>query len=143
MGKVSLSNQIVNESVKEETVKRKLLPSLSKKEWIILSSTSFVLISIGIIIGFFIFNKPNTVDPLTILQTDLNNKLIVTSKQLDKIEDEDLYKVVMEKKGKKIEQIKEQIELINQFKLKQSNEVQSFILNKKDELKQKEILYHR
>lgn len=143
MGKVSLSNQIVNESVKEETVKRKLLPSLSKKEWIILSSTSFVLISIGIIIGFFIFNKPNTVDPLTILQTDLNNKLIATSKQLDKIEDEDLYKVVMEKKGKKIEQIKEQIELINQFKLKQSNEVQSFILNKKDELKQKEILYHR
>lgn len=143
MGKISLSNQIVNESVKEETVKRKLLPLLSKKEWIILSSTSFVLISIGIIIGFFIFNKPNTVDPLTILQTDLNNKLIVTSKQLDKIEDEDLYKVVMEKKGKKIEQIKEQIELINQFKLKQSNEVQSFILNKKDELKQKEILYHR
>ena len=143
MGKISIANQIVNESVKEETVKRKLLPSLSKKEWIILSSTSFVLISIGIIIGFFIFNKPNTVDPLTILQTDLNNKLIVTSKQLDKIEDEDLYKVVMEKKGKKIEQIKEQIELINQFKLKQSNEVQSFILNKKDELKQKEILYHR
>jgi len=143
MGRISLSNQVTKESVKEETVKRKLLPSLSKKEWIILSSTSFVLISIGIIIGFFIFNKPNTVDPLTILQTDLNNKLIVTSKQLDKIEDEDLYKVVMEKKGKKIEQIKEQIELINQFKLKQSNEVQSFILNKKDELKQKEILYHR
>ena len=143
MGRISLSNQVIKESVKEETVKRKLLPSLSKKEWIILSSTSFVLISIGIIIGFFIFNKPNTVDPLTILQTDLNNKLIVTSKQLDKIEDEDLYKVVMEKKGKKIEQIKEQIELINQFKLKQSNEVQSFILNKKDELKQKEILYYR
>ena len=143
MGKISLSNQVTKESVKEETVKRKLLPSLSKKEWIILSSTSFVLISIGIIIGFFIFNKPNTVDSLTILQTDLNNKLIATSKQLDKIEDEDLYKVVMEKKGKKIEQIKEQIELINQFKLKQSNEVQSFILNKKDELKQKEILYHR
>ena len=143
MGKISLSNQIVNESVKEETVKRKLLPSLSKKEWIILSSTSFVLISIGIIIGFFIFNKPNTVDPLTILQTDLNNKLIATSKQLDKIEDEDLYKVVMEKKGKKIEQIKEQLESINQFKLKQSNEVQSFILIKKDELKQKEILYYR
>lgn len=143
MGRISLSNQVTKESVKEETVKRKLLPSLNKKEWIILLSTSFVLISVGIIIGFFIFNKPNTVDSLTILQTDLNNKLIVTSKQLDKIEDEDLYKVVMEKKGKKIEQIKEQIELINQFKLKQSNEVQSFILNKKDELKQKEILYHR
>ena len=143
MGRISLSNQVTKESVKEETVKRKLLPSLSKKEWIILLSTSFVLISVGIIIGFFIFNKPNTVDPLTILQIDLNNKLIATSKQLDKIEDEDLYKVVMEKKGKKIEQIKEQIELINQFKLKQSNEVQSFILIKKDELKQKEILYYR
>lgn len=141
MGKISMSNQVLNETVTK--TKPKLLPSLNKKEWVILSSTSSILISLGIIIGFFIFNKPTIIEPLTILQNDLNNKLITTSKQLDKIEDEDLYKVVMEKKGKKIEQIKEQIESINQFKIKQSNEVQSFILNKKDELKQKEILYHR
>ena len=141
MGKISISNQVTKETVTQ--TKPKLLPSLNKKEWITLLSTSFVLISLGIIIGFFIFNKPTIIDPLTLLQNDLNNKLISTSKQLDKIQDEDLYKVVMEKKGKKIEQLKEQIELINQFKLKQSNEVQSFILNKKDELKQKEILYHR
>lgn len=141
MGKISIVNQVTKETVTQ--TKPKLLPSLNKKEWITLLSTSFVLISFGIIIGFFIFNKPTITDPLTLLQNDLNNKLISTSKQLDKIQDEDLYKVVMEKKGKKIEQIKEQIELVNQFKLKQSNEVQSFILNKKDELKQKEILYHR
>ena len=141
MGKVSIANQVIKESVIQN--KPKLLPTLNKKEWITLLSTSFVLISIGIIIGFFIFNKPTITDPLTLLQNDLNNKLITTSKQLDKIQDEDLYKVVMEKKGKKIEQIKEQLESINQFKLKQSNEVQSFILIKKDELKQKEILYYR
>lgn len=141
MGKISIVNQVTKETVTQ--TKPKLLPSLNKKEWITLLSTSFVLISLGIIIGFFIFNKPTITDPLTLLQNDLNNKLIVTSKQLDKIQDEDLYKVVMEKKGKKIEQIKEQLELVNQFKLKQSNEVQSFILIKKDELKQKEILYYR
>lgn len=141
MGKISIVNQVTKETVTQ--TKPKLLPSLNKKEWITLLSTSFVLISFGIIIGFFIFNKPTITDPLTLLQNDLNNKLISTSKQLDKIQDEDLYKVVMEKKGKKIEQIKEQIELVNQFKLKQSNEVQSFILIKKDELKQKEILYYR
>ena len=141
MGKISIANQVTKETVTQ--TKPKLLPSLNKKEWITLLSTSFVLISLGIIIGFFIFNKPTIIDPLTLLQNDLNNKLISTSKQLDKIQDEDLYKVVMEKKEKKIEQIKEQIELLNQFKLKQSNEVQSFILNKKDELKQKEILYYR
>ena len=141
MGKISIVNQVTKETVTQ--TKPKLLPSLNKKEWITLLSTSFVLISFGIIIGFFIFNKPTITDPLTLLQNDLNNKLISTSKQLDKIQDEDLYKVVMEKKGKKIEQIKEQLELVNQFKLKQSNEVQSFILIKKDELKQKEILYYR
>ena len=141
MGKISIANQVTKETVTQ--TKPKLLPSLNKKEWITLLSTSFVLISLGIIIGFFIFNKPTIIDPLTLLQNDLNNKLISTSKQLDKIQDEDLYKVVMEKKGKKIEQIKEQLELVNQFKLKQSNEVQSFILIKKDELKQKEILYYR
>ena len=141
MGKISIANQVTKETVTQ--TKPKLLPSLNKKEWITLLSTSFVLISLGIIIGFFIFNKPTIIDPLTLLQNDLNNKLISTSKQLDKIQDEDLYKVVMEKKEKKIEQIKEQIELLNQFKLKQSNEVQSFILNKKDELKTKEILYYR
>jgi len=141
MGKISIANQVTKETVTQ--TKPKLLPTLNKKEWITLLSTSFVLISIGIIIGFFIFNKPTITDPLTLLQNDLNSKLITTSKQLDKIQDEDLYKVVMEKKGKKIEQIKEQLESINQFKLKQSNEVQSFILIKKDELKQKEILYHR
>ena len=88
-------------------------------------------------------SKISILDPLNKIEADLKYKLSQTSKQLDKIEDEDLYKVVMEKKGKKIEQIKEQLELINQFKITQSNELQSFILNKKDELKKKEILYHR
>lgn len=140
MGKVSLSSKIQEQ---QPAPKRKFFPTLTKKEWIVLSSYSITLITLGLVIGLVSFYNPKVTNPLNELQSELNNKLIQSSKQLDKIQDEDLYKVVMEKKGKKIEQIKEQIESINQFKLKQSNEVQSFILNKKDELKQKEILYHR
>lgn len=140
MGKVSLSNKIQEQ---QPTPKKNLFLNLTKKEWIVLSSYSITLITLGFVIGLVLFYNPKVTDPLDQLQSELNNKLTQSSKQLDKIQDEDLYKVVMEKKGKKIEQLKEQIESINQFKLKLSNEVQSFILNKKDELKQKEILYHR
>jgi hypothetical protein len=99
--------------------------------------------TIGIFIGYLLFKDIKTINSLDILQNELNSKLQITSKQLNKIDDEDLYKVVMEKKGKKIEEIKEQLNDIEQFKTKQSNEVVQFINNKKDELKKKEILYHR
>jgi hypothetical protein len=123
----------------------------SKKEIQILIGVFLFLLILGSLPTYMICknkidkleSKISILDPLNKIEADLKYKLSQTSKQLDKIEDEDLYKVVMEKKGKKIEQIKEQLELINQFKITQSNELQSFILNKKDELKKKEILYHR
>ncbi len=141
MGKVSLSNKIVEEPL---PVKKKImLPILTKREWIIFVSYSICLPTIGIFIGYLLFKDIKTINSLDILHNELNVKLQTTSKQLNKIDDEDLYKVVMEKKGKKIEEIKEQLNDIEQFKIKQSNEVVQFVNNKKDELKKKEILYHR
>lgn len=123
----------------------------SRKEIEILVGVVLFLLILGSLPTYIICNnKINTLeskililDPLNKIESDLKDKLSQSSKQLNKIEDEDLYKVVMEKKGKKIELIKEQLESIYKFKLNQSNEVQSFILNKKEELKQKELLYHR
>jgi len=141
MGKVSLSNKIAEEP---PPVKKKImLPVLTKKEWITFISYSICLPTIGIFIGYLLFKDIKTDNSLNILQNELNVKLQTTSKQLNKIDDEDLYKVVMEKKGKKIEELKEQLNDIEQFKIKQSNEVVQFVNNKKDELKKKEILYHR
>ena len=77
------------------------------------------------------------------LENDLNDKLKLASKQLDKIDDDDLYKVVMETKGKKIESIKEQLKDIETFRSNNINSINVYYTNKKDELKKKEILYHR
>jgi len=141
MGKISLSGRVAEE---QQPVKKNIiLPVLTKKEWITFVSYSICLSTIGIFIGYLLFKDIKTINSLDILQNELNSKLQITSKQLNKIDDEDLYKVVMEKKGKKIEEIKEQLNDIEQFKTKQSNEVVQFINNKKDELKKKEILYHR
>lgn len=88
-------------------------------------------------------NIISTVDPLIQLENDLNDKLTFASKQMDKIEDDDLYKVVMEAKGKKIELIKEQLKDIETFRSNHINSINVYYNNKKDELKKKEILYHR
>ena len=149
MGKVSLNGKI-QEQIQIEN-KTKLMPELSKKEWTSVLTAVFIIFSFGFGIGFFIntnrisyiSTKLSIVDPLIELENDLNDKLISTSKQLDKIEDEDLYKVVMEKKGKKIESIKEQLKDIENFRSNHINSINVYYNNKKDELKKKEILYHR
>ena len=141
MGKISLSGRVAEE---QQPVKKNIiLPVLTKKEWITFVSYSICLSTIGIFIGYLLFKDIKTINSLDILHNELNNKLQITSKQLNKIDDEDLYKVVMEKKGKKIEEIKEQLNDIEQFKIKQSNEVVQFVNNKKDELKKKEIIVER
>jgi hypothetical protein len=49
----------------------------------------------------------------------------------------------METKGKKIELIKEQLKDIETFRSNNINSINVYYTNKKDELKKKEILYHR
>ena len=155
MGKVSFNGQqppTPPEPVKNTSqIKSKLLPQLTKKEWVAILTVVLIILSIGFSLGFVVnFKRLNdvsniisTVDPLITIQKDLNDKLKLASKQMDKIDDDDLYKVVMEAKGKKIELIKEQLKDIETFRSNHINSINVYYNNKKDELKKKEILYHR
>ena len=132
-------------------VKSNLLPELTRKEWISVLTAVFIVFSVGFSLGFVVnikrvndlSNVISIVDPLITIEKDLNDKLKLASKQLDKIDDEDLYKVVMEAKGKKIQIIKEQLKDIELFRSNHINSITVYYNNKKDELKKNEILYHR
>ena len=151
MGKVSLGSKVQEQTVTEQQVKSKLLPELTKKEWTSVLTAAFIVLLIGFSLGYIVnikrlndvSNIVSIVDPLIQLEKDLNDKLKLASKQLDKIDDDDLYKVVMETKGKKIESIKEQLKDIETFRSNNINSINVYYTNKKDELKKKEILYHR
>ena len=149
MGKVSLSApQPVKTPIQ---VKSNLLSELTRKEWISVLTAVFIVFSVGFSLGFVVnikrvndlSNVISFVDPLITIEKDLNDKLKLASKQLDKIDDEDLYKVVMEAKGKKIQIIKEQMKDIETFRSNHINSITVYYNNKKDELKKNEILYHR
>ena len=157
MGKVSLNISQpapVTSSTPVKTpiqVKSNLLPELTRKEWISVLTAVFIVLSVGFSLGFVtnvkrvndLSNIVSIVDPLITIEKDLNDKLKVASKQLDKIDDDDLYKVVMEAKSKKMEIIKEQLKDIETFRSNHINSITVYYNNKKDELKNKEILYHR
>ena len=160
MGKVSLSapqptpvtpSTPVTPVKTQHQVKSNLLPELTRKEWISVLTAVFIVFSVGFSLGFVVnikrvndlSNVISIVDPLITIEKDLNDKLKLASKQLDKIDDEDLYKVVMEAKGKKIQIIKEQLKDIEFFRSNHINSITVYYNNKKDELKKNEILYHR
>ena len=151
MGKVSLSGKVQEQIIAEQQSQSKLLPELTKKEWTAVLTAVFIVLLVGFSMGYVVnikrlndvSNIISTVDPLIQLEKDLNDKLTFASKQMDKIEDDDLYKVVMEAKGKKIESIKEQLKDIETFRSNHINSINVYYNNKKDELKKKEILYHR
>ena len=132
-------------------VKSNLLPELTRKEWISVLTAVFIVLSVGFSLGFVtnvkrvndVSNIVSIVDPLITIEKDLNDKLKIAAKQLDKIDDDDLYKVVMEAKSKKMEIIKEQLKDIETFRSNHINSITVYYNNKKDELKNKEILYHR
>jgi len=151
MGKISLTGKVQEQIVTEQQSQSKLLPQLTKKEWTAVLTAVFIILLVGFSLGYIVnikrlndvSNIISTVDPLIQLENDLNDKLTFASKQMDKIEDDDLYKVVMEAKGKKIESIKEQLNDIETFRSNHINSINVYYNNKKDELKKKEILYHR
>ena len=151
MGKISLSGKSQEQVLIEQKTKSNLLPELTKKEWISVLTAVFIVFSVGFSLGFVVnikrlndlSNVISIVDPLITIEKDLNDKLKLASKQLDKIDDDDLYKVVMEAKGKKIQIIKEQLKDIELFRSNHINSITVYYNNKKDELKKNEILYHR
>jgi hypothetical protein len=151
MGKVSLNISQPAPVTPSTPVKSNLLPELTRKEWISVLTAVFIVLSVGFSLGFVtnvkrvndLSNIVSIVDPLITIEKDLNDKLKIAAKQLDKIDDDDLYKVVMEAKSKKMEIIKEQLKDIETFRSNHINSITVYYNNKKDELKNKEILYHR
>ena len=151
MGKVSLTGKVQEQIVTEQQPQSKLLPQLTKKEWTAVLTAVFIVLLVGFSLGYVvnikrlndISNVISIVDPLITIEKDLNDKLTFASKQMDKINDDDLYKVVMEAKGKKIETIKEHLKDIELFRSNHINSITVYYNNKKDELKKNEILYHR
>ena len=79
--------------------KSKLLPQLTKKEWSAVLTAVFIVLSVGFSLGFVtnvkrvndLSNIVSIVDPLITIEKDLNDKLKIAAKQLDKIDDDDLY----------------------------------------------------
>lgn len=146
MGKISLSNASQPEP---EPKPKKLIPVLTKKELTyLLIYTSFIFLfgfGAGSLSNALLYPhyKVKYTSPINQIENDLENKLSSTSQKLDKIEDDDLYKVLLESKAKKIEEIKIQLADIKTFNEKQRMDLENFCNNKKDELKKKEILYHR
>ena len=148
MGKVSLSRP--QPPTPEPTPEpKKLIPKLTKKELInVVVYTGGVLL-IGFVIGLLshpLFSTTHVVrfrSDFDQMQLDLENKLESASKKLNGIEDEDLRKLFASAKKEKIEEIKKQLEEFKNFKNKQFTEINEFCEKKKNELKQKEILYNR
>jgi hypothetical protein len=156
MGKISFNNPQpdptpVTPIKTPHQVKSNLLTELTRKEWISVLTAVFIVLSVGFSLGYAVnikrvndvSNIVSIVDPLITIEKDLNDKLKLAAKQLDKIDDDDLYKVVMEAKSKKMEIIKEQLKDIETFRSNHINSITVYYNNKKDELKNKEILYHR
>lgn len=144
MGKISLSS-----ISQPKPQPKKLIPVLTKKELTYLLIYTSIMFLLGIGTGFvsnsllYPHHSVRYSSPINQMENELENKLTSTSKKLDKIEDDDLYKVLLESKGKKIEEIKNQLNEIKTFREKQKTELDEFYNKKKDELKKKEILYHR
>ena len=127
----------------------KLIPSLTKKELINVVVYTGGVFLIGFVIGLLshpLFTTTHVVrfrSEFDQIQLDLENKLESTSKKLNSIEDEELRKLLTDAKKEKIDEIKKQLEELKSFRSKQFSEINEFCEKKKNELKQKEILYNR
>ena len=81
-------------------------------------------------------------DPLNKIEVDLNHKLDKLEQDL-KVDDDDLYKILSKLRNQRKLQIVDQLDQIQLFKSKQNVYLFDYINSKTQELKQKELLYHR
>jgi hypothetical protein len=82
------------------------------------------------------------IDPLNKVEVDLRHKL--TKLEVDlKVDDDDLYKILSQMRNERRLLILDQLEQIQLYKSIQNITTVEFYNNKIQELKQKELLYHR
>ena len=82
------------------------------------------------------------IDPLNKVEVDLRHKLVKLEVDL-KVDDDDLYKILSQMRNERRLLILDQLEQIQMFKSKQNVYMFDYFNSKTQELKQKELLYHR
>lgn len=82
------------------------------------------------------------IDPLNKVEVDLRHKLAKLETDL-KVDDDDLYKILSQMRNERRLLILDQLEQIQLYKSIQNITTVEFYNNKIQELKQKELLYHR
>ena len=123
---------------------------LTKKEIVILSAIVISLLIMGWLPTQLIYTakviklekRIVQLDPLNKIEVDLKHKLDKLEQNL-KVEDDDLYKILSQLRNQRKLLILDQLDQIQLFKSKQNVYMFDYFNSKTQELKQKEILYHR
>ena len=134
----------------EEIPKSSSLRNFTKKEIYILVGVVLTLLTLGFLPTQLVYKhriskleqKIEQLDPLNKVEVDLRYKLSKLEVDL-KIEDDDLYKILSQMRNERRLLILDQLEQIQLYKSIQNITTVEFYNNKLQELKQKELLYHR
>jgi len=126
------------------------LRKLTKKEVLILIGVVLSLLFLGWMPTQLVYKAKITkleqkivqLDPLNKIELDLNHKLDKLEQDL-KVEDDDLYKILSKLRSDRKLQILDQLDQIQLFKSRQNVYLFDYLNSKTQELKQKELLYHR
>ena len=120
---------------------------LTKKEVLILISVVLSLVFLGwfptqVMYKTKVIKLQAQIDPLNKVEVDLRHKLAKLEVDL-KVDDDDLYKILSQMRNERRLLILDQLDQIQLFKSKHNIYMFDYLNSKTQELKQKEILYHR
>ena len=126
------------------------LRKLTKKEVLILIGVVSSLLFLGWLPTQLVYKAKITkleqkivqLDPLNKIEVDLRHKLSKLEVDLN-VDDDDLYKILSQMRNERRLLILDQLEQIQMFKSKQNVYMFDYFNSKTQELKQKELLYHR
>jgi len=133
-----------------ETPKLSSLRKFTKKEIYVLVGVILTLLTIGFLPTQLVYKykinkleqRIDQIDPLNKVEVDLSHKLAKLETDL-KVDDDDLYKILSQMRNERRLLILDQLEQIQLYKSIQNITTVEFYNNKIQELKQKELLYHR
>jgi hypothetical protein len=133
-----------------ETPKLSSLRKFTKKEIYVLVGVILTLLTIGFLPTQLVYKykinkleqRIDQIDPLNKVEVDLRHKLAKLETDL-KVDDDDLYKILSQMRNERRLLILDQLEQIQLYKSIQNITTVEFYNNKIQELKQKELLYHR
>ena len=134
----------------EEIPKSSSLRKFTKKEIYILVGVVLTLLTLGFLPTQLVYKhriskleqQIDQIDPLNKVEVDLRHKLAKLETDL-KVDDDDLYKILSQRRNERRLLILDQLEQIQLYKSIQNITTVDFYNKKIQELKQKELLYHK